>query len=567
MATENPAGDSMRPNTLYYGDCLDWMSDWAEGCVDLIYLDPPFNSDANYNILFGAENGIPAQVRAFQDTWKWDAAAQIRVDELSRATAHPANRAIIGLHNFLGPSGMLAYLSYMAQRLPAMRNLLKPGGGIYLHCDSTASHYLKLLMDGIFGARNYLNNIVWRRATSHNDATRYGRITDHILYYAKDRGALYWNGDAARTQRSAASARRTYSSEDDFGRYRTADLTGARASGGESGQAWGGYDPGSRGRHWAPPKTGGYARFIEEHFISNYRSIEGVHDRLDALDKAGLIHHPTSGFWPGLKRYALADQGAPPQDLILDPTGFTNFSARRGNGEYLGYPTQKPSGLLEPLILAASPEGGLVLDPFCGGGTTIAAAETLNRRWVGIDIAVQAIDIAAERLKVQTGIDFPIQGIPTSIASARRFARDNPLDFEAWAITRIPGLVPNEIRTGDRGIDGRGRLLQRPEGVQSNLVIAQAKGGAFALGQLRDFLHAIEREQAAMGVFITLAPVRSRDARAECAAQGDVSFGAYRYPKAQLWSIDGLFAETPTLPTLPPLADPYTGRAMQGRLG
>ncbi len=560
------AGEAIGSNTLYYGDCLDWMGNWDDACVDLIYLDPPFNSNANYNIIFGTENGVSAQVRAFQDTWIWDAAAQIRVDDLSRATAHSASNAIRALHALLGPSGMLAYLSYMAQRLAVMHRILKPTGSIYLHCDSTASHYLKALMDAIFGTRNYLNHITWRRATSHNDASRYGRVTDHILFYAKEQRAFYWNGDAVRVARSASDTEQSYSRTDDFGRYRSDNLTGAGTSEGESGQVWSGYDPTSRGRHWAPPKSSGYARFIEEHFISGYQQIEGVLDRLDALDKAELIHHPTRGFWPGLKRYAAADRGTPPQDLVLEPTGFTNFSARRGNGEYRGYPTQKPEALLERLILASSRENDLVLDPFCGGGTTMAAAEKLGRKWVGIDITAQAIDIASERLRMQSGIDFPVQGIPTSIASARRFASANPTDFEAWAITRIAGLVPNEVRTGDHGIDGRGRLLQKPDGSQSDLVIAQVKGGAFVLGQLRDFLHTVERERAAMGVFITVAPVNSAEARAECAQQGQVSFGAYTYPKVQLWSIQDLFEDTPRLPLLPPLANPYTGKPMQGTL-
>lgn len=564
---EHLAGEAIRPNTLYYGDCLDWMGNWDDACADLIYLDPPFNSNANYNIIFGTENGIPAQLRAFQDTWTWDAVAQSRVDALSRATAHPASKAVRALYGLLGPSGMLAYISYMGERLAEMRRLLKSTGSIYLHCDSTAIHYLKVLMDGIFGTQNYLNDVVWRRATSHNDASRYGRITDHILYFAKDRSQFYWDGDAIRTERSASDTERSYSRADDFGRYRADNLTGAGTSDGESGQVWSGYDPTARGRHWAPPRNRGYAHFIEEHFISGYRQIDGVLDRLDALDNAGLIQHPTTGYWPGLKRYAAADQGTPPQDLILEPMGFTNFSARRGNGEYRGYPTQKPVELIERLISASSSEGGIVLDPFCGGGTTVVAAEKVRRRWVGIDISAQMIDIAAARLNVQTGTAFPIQGIPTSISSARRFAQTSPLDFEAWAITRIPGLVPNEVRTGDHGIDGRGRLLQSPDENASDLVIAQVKGGAFVLGQLRDFLHTVQREEAALGVFITVSQVHSREARAECARQGQVSFGAYNYPKVQLWSIEDLFEENPRLPSLPPLADPYTGRPMQGRLG
>ena len=461
---------------------------------------------------------------------------------------------------------MLAYLTYMGERLVEMRRLLtKPegvgrAGSLYLHCDDTASHYLKVLLDAVFGARNYRNHLVWRRANSHNDPQRFGRILDHILYYATGENP-YWDGDAIAIPKTDEQLRAAYPSCDERGRYRSADLTGAGSSEGESGQVWRGYDVSGRGRHWAAPKTSAYAAWIEREFIPDYRKIEGVHERLDALDAAGLIHHPKRGVWPGLKRYAAADRDNPPQNLILEPLGFTNYN--KGQGEYLGYDTQKPRALVEKLIAVSCPPDGFVLDPFGGCGTTVAAAHALGRRWAGVDISATAIDITQERRLAPLGLQAETFGIPRDLESARKLAADKPSDFEAWAVTRIAGLVPNERKTGDRGIDGRGMLLARPATHDSRLVLAQVKGGAFQIGQLRDFLHVVGREKAACGVFITLDSV-SAGARAEARALGEVVVGAERYPRVQLWSIADHFAGR--RPHLPALADPETGKPIAPRL-
>ena len=257
---------------------------------------------------------------------------------------------------------MSAFLCWLAVRVLEMHRILKPTGSMYLHIDHTAHAYVKTMMDVIFGRENFRNAITWRRATSHNDARRFGAVTDTILYYAKGQGAV-WNGteiSAPKTEEQLATA---YPQRDKRGAVRFADLTGAGASSGESGQTWREYDVSSMGRHWAPPKTSAYAAYIERNFIPGYRDIEGVHARLDALDTAGLIHHPKKGKWPGLKRYAAADAGNPPTDLILDVPGFTNYNRK---AESTGYPTQKPLELYERIIKASSNPGDLVLDPFAG---------------------------------------------------------------------------------------------------------------------------------------------------------------------------------------------------------
>ncbi len=556
----------MESNALYYGDCLDWMEEWPDESIDLIYLDPPFNSNAQYNILFGKGNGTPAQVRGFTDTWKWDEAAVERMTRLENAIEHPLHDAAAGFKLQLGQSGMLAYLTYMAERLLEARRLLKPTGSIYLHCDDTASHYLKVLMDATFGPQHYRNDITWRRATAHNDAKRFGRIVDHILFYVKTDRA-YWDETAGGASKTAEELRKAYPSTDELGRYRSDNISGP-SHGAERGSPstlpWREYDVYELGRHWAVPKTGSYAEYIERNFIPGYRSIEGIHERLDALDEAGLIHHPKTGRWPGLKRYADADQGKPPQNLILEPTGFTNYNARRG-GEYLGYPTQKRVGLIEKLIPVACPPDGIVLDPFSGCGTTVVAAHNLGRRWIGIDISATAIDIIQEYRFKPLGIESETYGIPQDLASARKLAAERPFDFEAWAVTRIPGMAPNERKRGDHGIDGRGSMLEKPEDASSKLVLAQVKGGrSFQLGSLRDFLHVVERENAALGVYITVDSVKSGEARAEARAKGTVSVGASVFPRVQLWSISDFFEGR--WPNLPTLTNPYTGKPIQSTL-
>ncbi len=504
MAQSPPQLDT---NVLFYGDCLEVMNDWPLGFVDLIYLDPPFNSNVNYNILFrpptdrqrrrSSSNGVQfAQVRAFEDTWTWDAAAAARVRDLVRATAHPAHHAIVGLRNMLGECGTLAYLSYMAERLGLMRPLLKPTGTIYLHCDPTASHYLKGLMDCIFGGANFIDEIIWNYGTPSG-----GRVAgrkpvkahETLLVYALAHGKHTYN--------------RTYTPySEDYVRdwFRHTDEDGRK------------YQTRSRG-----------GKIVRQY-----------------LDESPGV--PLSNVWSDIKQLYSASGWFPRKD-----------------DERLGYPTQKPLALLERIIKISSNEGDVILDPFCGCGTTIAAAHNLGRQWLGIDISPFAVDLICNRRF--EGMEIDTRGIPVDMEGAEKLAQDRPLDFEAWAVTRVPGLIPNERRTGDRGIDGRGKLLNTPEGFDTNDVLAQVKGGSFQLGQVRDFLHTMERDKAVAGVFITLHPVTSTAAHAEAANLGTFQLGATVYPRVQLWSIQDYLERKPL--ALPPLADPYTGQALQSGLG
>lgn len=511
-------------------------------------------------MLNSSEGGGDAQYRAFSDTWTWDESAADRYTMFVNAIGRLSHKAIVGLHKILGFCGMLAYLSYMAERLEQMHRLLKNSGSIYLHCDDTAAHYLKVIMDSIFGPKQYLGNIVWKRSTSHNDGNRHGRITDHILFYCKsvsDKNR-YWDGYAVAIKKTKEELEKAHPLIDEQGRrYRSENITGARVTkDGESGDIWKNYDVSKRNRHWAPPKHSDYARYIQTNFIPDYMNFEGTIDRLDALDEAGLIHHPKAhGIWPGLIRYAETDKGTPAQNLILEPIGFTNFN-KKG---WLGYETQKPLELLKKLLLVSCPKNGVVLDPFCGCGTTVEAADLLGIKWVGIDISSFAIDlIKNNRMK---NINISVKGIPYDLASAKLLSKDNPFNFESWAITRLPGFVPNTKQTGDGGIDGRTTLHHKPINYDSKLGLAQTKGGMhFRLGDLRDFIHVVDRDKAAVGCFITLNKIESMEAKKEVANAGKITIHDYDYRRMNLWSIEDYFDNRS--PNLPLMNDPYTGKAL-----
>ena len=400
--------------TLWTGrDNLEIMRGMNSDSVDLIYLDPPFNSNATYSAPIGSR----AAGASFKDFWTFDDVDRVWLALLEKQD--PVLHAVIRAARQAHGKGMAAYLGMMAQRLQEMRRILKPTGSIYLHCDPTASHYLKVTMDAVFTRPpapvergqltldqlqgrptekhlKFQNDITWRRATSHNDPRRYGNITDTILFYASDDRT--WNGMDAAVQRTEDELAQAYPSKDARGRFRSGDLTGPKTvTEGESGKPWKNFDPGKHGRCWSVPLTGRYAKWIEEHIVPNYRQLGGVHARLDALHDADLIMLPEGRRkWPGLKRYAEADAGNPPQNLILEPIGFTNYSK---GPEYVGYPTQKRLGLVERFITASSNKGETVFDPFCGCATTCVAAERLQRQWVGIDIAHKAAELVRSRLQ------------------------------------------------------------------------------------------------------------------------------------------------------------------------
>ncbi len=460
----------MNLNRLYYGDCLDWMRRWQDECVDLIYLDPPFNSNAAYSILFGTRSVSQAQDRAFKDTWYWDAAAVNRYKEFKAAIGRPAHKAIVGLQEILGDCGMLAYLTYMAERLEEMRRILKPMGSIYFHCDPTASHYLKIIMDAIFGNTNFRNEIVWGYERPYSGTLQFRKNHDTILFYSKSRKWIF-NPQRVPLMDGTFELPKPFKRPD--------------------GTIWRPQGPGKEAADW----------------------------------------------WYDIPSFA------------------TLMTAK----ERLGYPTQKPLALLERIIKASSNEGDIVLDPFCGTGTTIEAADRLKRKWAGIDIRPTAIDLIRERrMKDQT---IPVSGIPTDIVSAKKLAKESPFEFEAWAITRLAGFVPNTKQVADGGVDGRGVLFDQPDDWDSKLALTQVKGGKFTLNALRNFIGVINRANAAIGCFITLETVTSTSAHALVAEMGNITIGNNTYPRLNLWSIEDYYDDRPC--PLPPMTDPYTGQPLK----
>ncbi len=520
----------MKRNTLCYGDCLEVMREWPDACVDLIYLDPPFNSNANYNILFGnqqitaaevtSHNDL-AQITAFTDTWEWSEKTAERIREIRRSHAHRARKAVMALDSFYeNGTGMLAYLVYMADRINEMHRILKDTGGIYLHCDPTASHYLKMILDDVFGARNFRNEIVWKRKQEvHNLATRrMGGAHDVILWYAKSNGAGY---NRQFTDYSEDYINTAYRHEDERGRYTTFPCTN---------------------------EAGGNRPY---EFRGITRAWRYTKENMQQMFDDGLLFQPTPESPFRYKKYLHDALGVPIEDI------WTDINAVRGR-ESLGYPTQKPLALLERIIKASSAEGDVVLDPFCGCGTTVEAAMNLKRDFVGIDISMYALDvIQKERLK---NVKFAIEGVPTDIRAAKYMARNRPLAFEKWAVHRIPGFVSNNKQIGDGGIDGWAGLLFPPDN-ENGICIAQVKGGTPNVESIRAFASQLSGGYASIGVFITMQKWNTPTVRKCIAGAGKLKQGASEYNRLVMWSIDEYFAGIK--PVLPPLAHPRTGKPLQ----
>lgn len=528
-ATAEPCnlGPEMAENVLFYGDNLDVLRRHVKDeTADLVYLDPPFNSNASYNVLF-AEHGTEsaAQIAAFEDTWRWDEAAAAAFHETISAGGDVA-QALVAFEQLLGHSDMLAYLSMMAPRLVELHRVLKPTGSLYLHCDPTASHYLKLLLDSIFGPTNFRNEIVWQRSSAHNDARQgsrhYGRVTDSLLFYGRS--------DSNTFHQQYEPYDQTYIDRDyrrvdpDGRRYRLSDLSGP------GGAAKGNPEFEVMGvtRHW---------RYSQE--------------KMDALISQGRIVQTRPGAVPQYKRYLDEMPGRPVQNLWADVPVINNRSK-----EKLGYPTQKPEGLLERVILTSSAEGDIVLDPFCGCGTAVTVAQRLGRRWIGIDVTHLAIGLIKHRLKDAHGIeppkDYRVVGEPTDIGGAQQLAADDPYQFQWWALGLV-GARPVEGKKGaDQGVDGRIYFNDEGPSGRTKQVILSVKAGKTGPTHIRDLRGVVEREKAAIGVLLTMqAPTGPM--RSEAASGGVYSSPWGDFPRIQILSIPELLGDPPATIKSPPL--------------
>ncbi len=523
-------------NALYYGDCLEWMQKWNDCSVDLIYLDPPFNSNVNYNILYADEGAGDAQYRAFNDIWYWDTKAAERLEAFQETLLRPARKAIIGLHHIYGNSGMISYFTYMAERIEAMHRLLKPTGSLYLHCDPTASHGLKMILDAVFGQKNFRNEIVWQRTKSGKSSQHapksFGRNSDTILFYTK-------------SERYVLKPYRAFIDEEEKAElFPKTDRKGRRYA---LRSHFRGKTLGPRPnlcfewRGFYPPHPSGWAL---------------GKDRLEEEYQKGNIIIQNKKIQR--RQYLSDSKGKYLSNIWYD---IPNASS----GELLGYPTQKPLALMDRIIKASSNEGDVVLDPFCGCGTTVEAARRLGRDFVGIDISSFAIDLIRQtRLRVE---NIPAYGIPLDFPSATRLASDHPFAFESWAIARLPGFAPNTKQVADGGVDGRAKLALPPaEKHYSRWAYAQVKGGkTFSINDLRAFCDVlneekVDKKKAALGCFVTLKPVRTQSARECVAKMKTIRIESQQYNRLNLWSVHDYFDNRP--PHLPIMNDPYTGKPM-----
>ena len=514
---------------LFYGDCLTIMERMEPDSVDLIYLDPPFNSQRDYNAIYrdGTGRPLPAQIEAFSDMWSMNQERERELKDLPILMME-AGLADVSVQFWQGwvqalrrsNPNLLAYLSYMGRRLLPMRGLLKATGSIYLHCDPTASHYIKVMLDIIFGQENFRSEVIWKRTSAHSSARGWGPIHDVILYYSRS-DDFQWN----KTYQAYDDAyvKEFYRHEDANGRYRVGDLTAAGKRAGESGKPWRDIEPGDR--HWAPARQ----------FPGGNKLPKGTHAALDMLDRMGRIHWPKKKGKPGFKRYLAEMPGVVLQDIILDVPPLSPHSKER-----LGYATQKPLALLERIIRASSNPKDLVFDPFCGCATTIEAAHRLKRRWVGIDIAIHAIRrVAAKRLREQLalteGRDFAIDGVPSDMEGARELWNRDKYHFQRWAVEQVEGYVTTK-RSADGGIDGRLFFLIPDRTALSSMVIEVKGGKNVGISQVRELRGVLDQDQAEMAGLVLLEPLGSqqeKNFRSSMAEAGDLEVMGKKYPRMQ----------------------------------
>ena len=543
--------DDARANTLYYGDNLALLREHVpDESVDLVYLDPPFNSNASYNVLFKERTGeeSPAQIKAFTDTWEWTQETERTYEQdiiVNAAVPTAVKEMISAFRQFIGNNAMMAYLVMMAPRLVELHRVLKPTGSIYLHCDPTASHYLKILMDTVFGKQNFRNEVVWRRYGSHNDvgqgSKHFGRVHDVLLYYVNGAQAR-WNQVFVPLGESYVASTYRLTDPDNGRRFRTTPLTGP--GGAEKGNP------------------------VFE-FHGHTRAWRYSKDTMERLDREGRLHYSSTGY-PGQKLYLDESKGVPVQDFWADVSPLAGAHKER-----LGYPTQKPEALLERIIQASSNEGDVVLDPFCGCGTAVAAAEKLGRRWIGIDITHLAVALMKNRLKttfnIDAGKDYRVVGEPEDVGSSRALWEQDAYQFQYWAMSLLEAQPRSDQKKGaDRGIDG---LLYFIDGQKrtSQKVVVQVKGGHVSSPQIRDLKGTVEREKAAMGLFITLEEPTG-PMRTEAVSAGFYHSDIWQrdYPKIQLRTVEELLAgqdfELPSRLPSYEAAQRHREGAEQGRL-
>ena len=529
-------------NTLWYGDNLEILQDnVADESVDLVYLDPPFNSNQAYNVIFAKHPDNPgvaaAQVKAFDDAWHWGPVTDQLYQRYALAGDLPTNaaNALKAFNTLLDRNDAMAYLVNMAPRLVELHRVLKPTGSLYLHCDPTMSHYLKILLDAIFGAENFRSEIIWKRSSAHNSAKRFGPVHDTLLFYTvSDR--YTWNPAFQPLPQETIDQWYNNVEEGTGRRFNRDNLTAPGTRSGPSGAPWRGIDPSAKGRHWAVPG-----------FVHDIVAGLSTAEALDALDAAGRLFWPkrADGI-PMLKRYLDESKGIPAQDVIMDVSPLNNVAAERE-----GYPTQKPLALLKRIISASSNRGDLILDAFCGCGTAIDAAESLGRNWIGIDIAYIAIDIIRKRLtrNYGTSVSYTLRGNPRDLEGADDLAERDKFEFQTWAVLQL-NAEPSEQRSRDRGVDGIASFYI-DRNATGRVIISVKGGGNVKPEYVRELHGTVATEKAQMGVLIMRSePTAGMRDAANRSGTYTWPLNGQTYPKIQIVTVTQLFdGIRPVIPT------------------
>ena len=527
----------METNALYYGDNLGILRDYIPSeSIDLVYLDPPFNSNRDYNVFFKDASGAQsdASILAFEDTWRWGPDASAKYDYLTNSARHAGrvpeavSQVIAALRTGIKGSDMLAYLVEMAIRLVELKRVLKPTGSLYLHCDPTASHYLKVILDAVFGPANFRNDIVWKRKAGRGEtnsaAIRFGVTADNILYYVKS--------DKARLTRQYRESNPDYIAskfthlESDGRRYRLDNLTSPSPRPNLFYEYKG---------HWPPPN--GWAVSMT---------------RMEEMDRGGRLYIPEDTTKRIQRKRYLDELDGETVDSLWDDIPPINSQAR----ERLGWPTQKPVALLERIIAASSGPGDIVLDPFCGCGTALVAAQKLGRNWIGIDITYLAVAVMKARLHDMFGIEAHIVGAPTEVAGAKLLAEqglEGRYQFEHWALTLVdahPAGGGEKKKGADSGIDGK--ITFTDVGGKLQTVIVSVKSGGVNRGIVSDLVGVMHREGAAMALFVTLEePSKPMLAEAAGAEMFHSELADRDYPRVQIITIRELLdGRKPQIPLL-----------------
>lgn len=503
-------------NALYYGDNLDVLRGFPPESVDLVYLDPPFNSNANYNVLFKSPQGqdSQAQIEAFEDTWHWGQQAEDEYRDLLHQENTDVAQMMTALRAFLGENDMMAYLVMMANRLLRLHAVLKPTGSLYLHCDPTASHYLKIVLDGVFGKEKFNNEIIWKRTNAHNFKTKgYVRAHDVIFYYTKSGDFVY---NDLFTEYSEAQLGRF--KPDGNGRlYKAENMTFSTRNPNRQFE-W---------RGTKPPMNRSWGASLEQ--LEQWWAEGRILKRKDGSPRMD-----------GLKIYLDETRGIPLTTNWTDIDRIGNTS-----GERLGYPTQKPLALLERIIQASSNPGDVVLDPFCGCGTALHAAQKLGRSWIGIDITHLAISLIESRLRAAfPDIKFETHGTPKDLPGAADLFRRDPYQFQWWACSLV-GAQPykGKKRGADGGIDGIIFTQDDLSGEAKRIIVSVKGGGNVDVKMIREFAHVVESNKAILGLFVTLTPPKSTMLK-EAASAGfyECPHNKKGYPKIQILTVEGLLS-------------------------